>query len=92
MIFQSPLIDYSYLANQPKQHDHTVGQGVFWVYGDSLSYYFYESITSPMRRLCFSVFKECNNTYNWIYPKTLYELVSVISRWEITDCEEGKLN
>ncbi|KAL9970244.1 hypothetical protein ACROYT_G022585 [Oculina patagonica] len=43
--------DYSYLANQPKQHDHTVGQ----------------------------VFKECNNTYNWIYPKTLYELTETCS-------------
>ncbi|XP_020625642.1 uncharacterized protein LOC110063029 [Orbicella faveolata] len=66
--------DYTTLANQRKQHDHTVGRGVFWVYGDSLSYYFYMSVNSPMRRLCSSVFKECNNTYNWIYPKTLYEL------------------
>jgi len=71
------LIDYTTLSNQRKQHDHTVGRGVFWVYGDSLSYYFYMSVNNPMRRLCSSVFKECNNTYNWIYPKTLYELVSI---------------
>lgn len=71
------LIDYTTLSNQHKQHDHTVGRGVFWVYGDSLSYYFYMSVNNPMRRLCSSVFKECNNTYNWIYPKTIYELVSI---------------
>ncbi|KAJ7379664.1 hypothetical protein OS493_014068 [Desmophyllum pertusum] len=66
--------DYTSLRNQHKHYYHAVGRGVFWVYGDSLSYYFYESIVSPMRRLCLTVFKECNNTYNWIYPKTLYEL------------------
>jgi len=66
--------DYTFLRNQHKQHDHTNGRGVLWVYGDSLNYYFYQSITNPPRLLCLAIFKECNCTYNWIYPKTLYEL------------------
>lgn len=69
------LVDNTIMLSHQKQHDHTAGHGVFWVYGDSLSYYFYVSITSPARPLCTDVFKECNVTYNWIYPKTLYELV-----------------
>lgn len=76
--YWSLFTDFSSLQNKYKrQHDHAVGKGVFWVYGDSLSYYFYESLNFPMSQsLCFKIFEKCNNTYNWIYPKTLYELVS----------------
>ncbi|CAH3121487.1 unnamed protein product [Porites lobata] len=66
--------DCTFLKNHQKQHDHVTGRGVLWIYGDSLSYYFYKSLTQPGRLVCSTVFKDCNCTYNWIYPKTLYEL------------------
>ena len=55
---------------------HVKGQGIFWIYGDSLSFYFYESFSTTQRQFCVTNFKMCNVSYNWIYPKTLYELVS----------------
>ncbi|XP_068696464.1 uncharacterized protein [Montipora capricornis] len=79
----SKIPDNAIMRNHGKQHDHTTGRGVFWVYGDSLSYYFYESITSPPRPLCTDVFKECNVTYNWIYPKTLYELTETCAEMNL---------
>ena len=54
---------------------HLKGQGIFWIYGDSLSYYFYESFSETRRQFCETYFTMCNASYNWIYPKTLYELV-----------------
>jgi hypothetical protein len=55
---------------------HEKGEGIFWIYGDSLSFYFYESFSKTRRQFCDTHFKMCNVSYNWIYPKTLYELVS----------------
>lgn len=79
----SSIPDTTIMLSHQKQHDHTTGHGVFWVYGDSLSYYFYVSITSPPRPLCTDVFKECNVTYNWIYPKTLYELTETCAEMSL---------
>lgn len=56
--------------------NHTEGEGIFWIYGDSLSYYFFESFSKAKAQFCTTSFKMCNVSYNWIYPKTLYELVS----------------
>ena len=44
-----------------------------WIYGDSISYYFHYRLQKT--HLCKRVFGICENTYNWIYPKTLYEMV-----------------
>lgn len=41
------------------------GQGVLWVFGDSLNRYFYESISS--RPLCWQVFRACYFTMTWVY-------------------------
>ena len=43
-----------------------MNKGVLWIYGDSLGVHFAESVKK--RSLCKSIFKQCNNTYNWIYP------------------------
>ena len=51
-------------------------QSTLWIYGDSISYYFHERIKN--KRLCRRVFETCGNTYNWIYPKTMYEMVSLL--------------
>ncbi|XP_031569462.1 uncharacterized protein LOC116303964 [Actinia tenebrosa] len=80
------------LQDYPKQSPlskgtsrHAVGKGTFWIYGDSLSYYFYEALISdPKRTLCSKVFKSCSVSYNWIYPKTLYEVKET--------CDEMVLN
>lgn len=44
---------------------HIQGQGVLWVYGDSLNRYFFESIST--RRLCLQVFRTCYFTMTWVY-------------------------
>ena len=58
--------------------NHEKGKGIFWIYGDSLSYHFYESFSKNQAEFCQNTFKMCNVSYNWIYPKTLYELVSLL--------------
>ncbi|KAK3749465.1 hypothetical protein QZH41_013431, partial [Actinostola sp. cb2023] len=44
---------------------HIRGQGVLWVYGDSLNRYFFESISA--RRLCWQIFRSCYFTMTWVY-------------------------
>ena len=68
---------------------HKKGKGIFWIYGDSLSFYFYESFSKTQREFCDTHFKMCNVSYNWIYPKTLYELVSFCPKfcWKLLEVE-----
>ena len=40
--------------------------GTLWIYGDSVSRDFYESVMT--RPLCKSLYTKCNNSYMWIYP------------------------
>lgn len=51
---------------------HRKGKGVFWVFGDSLSYQFYDSFSKNRREFCETNFQICNVSTNWIYPKTMY--------------------
>ena len=37
-----------------------------WVYGDSVNVFFAHSLKK--RKICREIFKECNYSYNWIYP------------------------
>ena len=37
-----------------------------WVYGDSVNVFFAHSLKT--RKICREIFKECNYSYNWIYP------------------------
>ncbi|CAB3981814.1 REDUCED WALL ACETYLATION 1-like [Paramuricea clavata] len=62
---------------------HKKGEGTFWIYGDSLSFYFYESFSKTQQHFCETHFKMCNVSYNWIYPKTLYELTETCSETEL---------
>ena len=40
--------------------------GTLWIYGDSVSKIFYIGVkTGP---LCTSLYKECGNSYRWVYP------------------------
>ncbi|XP_066921499.1 uncharacterized protein [Clytia hemisphaerica] len=58
-----------------KAKNRTIGNrnhSTLWIYGDSISYYFYKRLKKTS--LCTDVFQSCNNTYNWIYPKKLYEM------------------
>jgi len=59
------------LTNQKKQKKHR-NHSNLWIYGDSISYYFHKRLENT--DLCSRIFKQCKNTYNWIYPKALYEL------------------
>ena len=40
--------------------------GTLWIYGDSLSMRLYRSVET--RPLCESLYKNCRNSYMWIYP------------------------
>ncbi|XP_032231351.2 uncharacterized protein LOC5507023 [Nematostella vectensis] len=44
---------------------HIRGQGVFYIYGDSLNRYFFESLSR--RPLCQGVFRACYFTMTWVY-------------------------
>ena len=43
--------------------------GTLWVYGDSLSAKFYNSMSR--KPLCGTMFASCNLTHNWVYPLAL---------------------
>ena len=40
--------------------------GTFWIYGDSLGLRLFRSV--KRRSLCKSLYKQCKNSYTWIYP------------------------
>ncbi len=42
--------------------------GTFWIYGDSLSRRLFQSVMA--RSLCKSLYKQCENSYMWIYTVT----------------------
>ncbi|XP_065666023.1 uncharacterized protein LOC101240934 [Hydra vulgaris] len=54
---------------------------ILWIYGDSISYYFHYRLQKT--HLCKKVFNICGNTYNWIYPKTLYEMRHFCEDFEV---------
>jgi len=62
-IIDSFFLTYSGLAITDS--GHIQGQGVLWVYGDSLNRYFFESISA--RRLCRQIFRTCYLTMTWVY-------------------------
>ena len=68
------------LSEKPWARGHEPHKGNLWIYGDSISYYFYRSVEDKL--LCKKIFRKCMVTYNWLYPKTLYELV-----WKLTTFE-----
>ncbi|XP_028403713.1 uncharacterized protein LOC114526330 [Dendronephthya gigantea] len=44
------------------------GEGMLWMYGDSVSKRFAENlVTGPYRELCKNVFKRCRMSYSWVY-------------------------
>ena len=51
----------------------STNRSTLWIYGDSISYYFYKRVEEE--KICNGTFNKCGNTYNWIYPKILYEMV-----------------
>ena len=74
------------VANLRKSYHHKVGKGIFYIYGDSLSYYHYLDVKGVNRTLCTEVFQSCSVSYNWIYPKTLYEMVrNALSQYSIQE-------
>lgn len=54
-----------------RRKEKSNNKGLLWIYGDSISYYFYHRLR--IRRICRKIFNHCKNTYNWIYPKRFYE-------------------
>ena len=62
------------LSDKPWSRGHEPRKGNLWIYGDSISYYFYQTVEHKV--LCKKIFRKCMVTYNWLYPKTLYDLVS----------------
>ena len=43
--------------------------GTLWIYGDSISHNFYNSISR--KPLCNRTFASCGRTYSWVYPLRL---------------------
>ncbi len=51
------------VKREPRDHE-----GMFWIYGDSVSKAFAEYlVTGPYREICENVFKQCKVTYSWVY-------------------------
>ena len=67
------------MSERPWAKGHEPRKGNLWIYGDSISYYFYRSVEEKL--LCKKIFRKCMVTYNWLYPKTLYDLVSKHHNW-----------
>ncbi|XP_012555003.1 uncharacterized protein LOC101234683 isoform X1 [Hydra vulgaris] len=57
----------TYVNRLSTRHKLRRKQGLLWIYGDCYAYNFYQSVWNTS--LCTQQFKECNRTYNWIYPR-----------------------
>eukprot|EP00794_Sanderia_malayensis_P010106 gene10106-11141_t len=72
--YLSPEMDVKNMlrSEKPWLRGYEPRMGNMWIYGDSISYYFHKSVENNL--LCTKIFKKCMVTYNWLYPKTLYEI------------------
>ena len=50
------------------KHEPHNGEGMLWIYGDSVSKRFAEFLVNgPYHKICEDMFKQCKVTYSWVY-------------------------
>jgi len=59
----TPYIREAFVKKSSTSHHN--GNGVFWIYGDSIGDFFYRA--NMKKPLCLKSFNTCNRTYNWVY-------------------------
>lgn len=57
-------VEYQHRGKHPKVRRK---QGTLWLYGDCYAYHLYQNVWNSS--LCEKQFKQCKNTYNWVYPR-----------------------
>ena len=83
-------LSFSFAGHSKFNFSRTQGEGILWIYGDSLGVFFADSLKT--REFCHSSFRKCDSKYNWVYPITKEQIANKgRTRYDRKDFNQEKI-